>query len=65
MLTGMLGQSEGTASIFGTNIFKDMDSVRHMMGICPQHDLLFPLLTPTEHLDIFYDFKGADKAKKK
>ena len=30
------------------------------MGICPQHDVIFDLLTPAEHLDIFYDFKGAD-----
>jgi len=35
------------------------------MGVCPQHDVLFDLLTPEEHLDIFYDFKGADPAKKK
>lgn len=30
------------------------------MGVCPQHEVLFPLLTPEEHLDIFYDFKGAN-----
>ena len=35
------------------------------MGICPQHDVLFDLLTPREHLDIFYDFKGGDPSRKK
>ena len=35
-----------------------------MMGICPQHDVLFENLTPREHLDIFYDFKGGDPALK-
>ena len=35
------------------------------MGVCPQHDVLFDLLTPEEHLDIFYEFKGADKTNKK
>jgi len=34
------------------------------MGVCPQHDVLFELLTPEEHLDIFYDFKGGDPARK-
>lgn len=34
------------------------------MGVCPQHDVLFDLLTPEEHLDIFYDFKGGDPARK-
>ena len=27
--------------------------------------MLFDLLTPREHLDIFYDFKGGDPARKK
>ena len=35
------------------------------MGICPQHDVLFDLLTPEEHLDIFIDFKGGDQATKR
>ena len=35
------------------------------MGVCPQHDVLFDLLTPEEHMDIFYEFKGADKTNKK
>lgn len=30
------------------------------MGVCPQYDILFDSLTPEEHLDIFYDFKGGD-----
>lgn len=34
------------------------------MGVCPQHDVLFEYLTPIEHLNIFYDFKGGDPAKK-
>ena len=34
------------------------------MGVCPQHDVLFDVLTPEEHLDIFYDFKGGDPALK-
>ena len=30
-----------------------MDEIRKLTGICPQHDVLFDELTPTEHL-IFY-----------
>ena len=41
-----------------------MGDVREFMGVCPQHDVLFALLTPEEHLSIFYDFKGGDPAKK-
>lgn len=65
MLTGLIGNTEGQASLFGIDMFNNMDDVRKMMGVCPQHDVLFDLLTPEEHLDIFYEFKGADKSNKK
>ena len=65
MLTGLLGASEGEANLFGIPIFDRMDEARKTMGVCPQHDVLFDLLTPQEHLDVFYEFKGADKANKK
>jgi ABC-type glutathione transport system ATPase component len=65
MLTGLIGSSSGEAEVLGLNLFDDMDEVRHKMGVCPQHDVLFNLLTPEEHLDIFCDFKGVDTKNKK
>lgn len=35
------------------------------MGVCPQHDVLFELLTVEEHISIFFDLKGADPKIKK
>ena len=64
MLTGLLTRSSGSARIFDNDLFGQMDRVRQFMGVCPQHDVLFDLLTPEEHLDIFYDFKGGDPARK-
>lgn len=32
------------------------------MGVCPQHDILFPSLTVQEHLYLFAVFKGAPAA---
>ena len=46
-------------------MFSSMGEARKMMGVCPQHDVLFDLLTPEEHLEIFYEFKGADKTNRK
>lgn len=60
LLTGLYPPTTGEASVYGVDVFKDFDSIRQFMGICPQHDVLFELLTPQEHLEIFYDFKGAD-----
>lgn len=65
MLTGLFEQSSGSASIFGIDMFNDMDSVRSIMGVCPQYDVLFELLTTEEHLEFFYDLKGADKNLRK
>ncbi len=55
MLTGMTASSEGSAHIFGFDINDDaeMDEIRKMTGICPQHDVLFNELTPAEHLAFF------------
>jgi ATP-binding cassette subfamily A (ABC1) protein 3 len=58
MLTGLLTPTSGKAKIFGHDLFEDMSKVRQFLGVCPQHDILFDLLTPIEHLEIFCDFKG-------
>ncbi len=65
MLTGMLKATEGFANVYGYDVFQsDLDEVRSIMGVCPQHDILFDLLTPIEHLSIFQDFKGAKRDSK-
>ena len=60
MLTGLFQASEGSADVFGVDLFEETEAVRKFMGVCPQHDVLFELLTPKEHLDIFCAFKGAE-----
>lgn len=64
MLTGLLNKTQGQAQCYDVDVFEQMDEVREFMGVCPQHDVLFDQLTPREHLDIFYDFKGGDPARK-
>ena len=75
MITGMLEATSGTVKCFGKSVIgqnidysqqkEDLEYIRHIMGICPQHDILFDMLTVEEHLDIFCDFKGVDPALKK
>ena len=64
MLTGLIKKSQGTARCYDVDLFEEMEEVREFMGVCPQHDVLFDLLTPREHLSIFYDFKGGDPRTK-
>jgi len=64
MLTGVLNPSSGDALIAtmgGTkSIIKpaDMSLVRTVMGICPQHDILWERLSALEHLELFATLKG-------
>lgn len=55
ILTGITAPTSGTAYIFGYDIRdpNDMMMVRRMIGVCPQHDILFEQLTPREHLNFF------------
>ena len=53
MLVGLLEPSGGTALIEGHDTCTDMASIYAMMGVCPQHDLLWETLTGREHL-LFY-----------
>ena len=45
MLTGLLKPSSGDAEIYGHSIVNDLQSVRPLIGVCPQHDVLFDKLT--------------------
>lgn len=57
MLTGLFEPTKGTASVYGINIFDEMEEMRKILGVCPQHDVLFDYLTPREHLMLFAAFK--------
>lgn len=61
ILSGLLPRSLGFASIYGVDLFNKMEEVRKFTGVCPQYDVLFDLLTPEEHLDFFYEMKGASE----
>jgi ATP-binding cassette, subfamily A (ABC1), member 3 len=58
MLTGALAPTEGYARVAGKDIRVDMDEIRRDIGICLQHDCLFPQLTVREHLQFFSRLKG-------
>ena len=62
MLTGIYESSGGEAFFDGMNILEgmNMDNFRSILGICPQHDILFEDLSVREHLEMFSIFKGVD-----
>eukprot|EP01036_Dinobryon_divergens_P035789 gene35789-46440_t len=65
MLTGLIPSDGGVALVEGLNMNTDMGAIRSIIGVCPQHDILFPELTVEEHLSMFATFKGCPYTKLK
>ena len=65
VLIGMYDATSGNAIYKENDILEEsnMNEFRHKLGICPQHDILFPKLTVREHLEMFCYFKGFDVTK--
>ena len=54
----MLAPTSGYAKVAGYDVRSQMALVREKIGICLQHDCLFPLLTVREHIEFFGRLKG-------
>ncbi|KAJ3267738.1 ATP-binding cassette sub- A member 1, partial [Terramyces sp. JEL0728] len=58
MLSGMTPASGGDALIYGYSVKNNILECRKIMGICPQHDILFEDLTAKEHIELYAGLKG-------
>ena len=61
MLTGAMAPTDGYALVAGKDIRTDLSGIRQDIGICLQHDCLFPNLTVREHIEFFSRLKGLYK----
>ena len=59
LLVGLLEPTSGDAIIGGHSVVSDVDGARNSLGLCPQHNTLFSLLTVEEHLSFFYQLKAS------
>lgn len=65
VLTGLYPPTTGTATINDYDIRDHMDFIHESLGVCPQTDILFNLLTVEEHLIFFSKLKGCGYAEAK
>ena len=63
MLSGLLPPTSGDAHVFGQSILNAMPAIRATLGVCPQHNILFPLLTVREHLELYAAIKGVERSR--
>ena len=50
---GFIPPTRGTVFVSGQNIRTNLAKVRQSLGLCPQHNVLFDLMTVSEHLEFF------------
>jgi ABC-type multidrug transport system ATPase subunit len=58
MLQGLYPPTAGFARVAGKDCVGEQDLVRLTLGVCPQHDVLWPMLTIREHLQFYARAKG-------
>uniref|UniRef100_A0A7E4VBK1 ABC transporter domain-containing protein n=2 Tax=Panagrellus redivivus TaxID=6233 RepID=A0A7E4VBK1_PANRE len=58
ILSGLFPPSSGTAWVYGHDIRTSMNTIRDNLGVCPQHNVLFDMMTVEEQLRFFGALKG-------
>jgi ABC-type multidrug transport system ATPase subunit len=60
MLSGILVQNHGDVRIAGQNMLSStgLKKARNVIGYCPQHNPLIPILTVREHVEMYGGIKG-------
>lgn len=58
MMTGLIPPTAGNMTVQGKVLSQDLTELRKLLGVCPQHNVLFSDLNVEEHLRLFCVFKG-------
>ncbi|KAJ3192478.1 ATP-binding cassette sub- A member 1 [Irineochytrium annulatum] len=63
ILSGLTPSTGGDALMYGLSVRTQMQRIRKIMGVCPQHDILFDDLTAREHINLYAGLKGIPDAE--
>ncbi|KAL2920141.1 hypothetical protein HK105_200207 [Polyrhizophydium stewartii] len=61
ILSGLTPATSGDALIYDLSVRYHIQRIRKIMGICPQHDILFDDLTAREHIELYAGLKGVPR----
>ncbi|TDH07266.1 hypothetical protein EPR50_G00104130 [Perca flavescens] len=65
ILMGLFPPTSGTAYILGRDIQTELSAIRQSLGVCPQHNVLFSMLTVEEHIWFYGRLKGLSEQQVK
>lgn len=58
ILAGLQAPTDGDATVAGASVRTQASAILARVGVCPQFDVLWPMMTVAEHLDLFAAVKG-------
>ena len=58
MLTGLIPMTSGEMRVRNWYLSQNLTEIRKILGVCPQHNILYSELTVKEHLYLYAVFKG-------
>lgn len=60
ILSGLSVPTQGSVTVYDKNIseMQDLEEIRKMIGVCPQYNVQFDILTVKENLSLFAKIKG-------
>lgn len=61
ILTGIIRADAGDAWIYGHSVRHEISTIRRLIGLCPQFDILWDELTAREHLELYAALKGISR----
>jgi ABC-type multidrug transport system ATPase subunit len=61
-LTGWSEPTKGKVTIWGYDVADEEQvvQVRHVVGYCPQYEIVFPNMTAMQHVSVYTTLKGVD-----
>nr|KAF6347650.1 ATP binding cassette subfamily A member 7 [Myotis myotis] len=62
ILSGLFPPTAGSAYVLGHNVQSGMAAIRPHLGVCPQYNVLFDMLTVDEHIWFYGRLKGLSAA---
>ncbi|KAJ3018234.1 ATP-binding cassette sub- A member 1 [Thoreauomyces humboldtii] len=62
ILSGLTPATSGDALVYNLSVRSQMPEIRNIMGVCPQHDILFDDLTAEEHVKLYAGLKGVARS---
>jgi ABC-2 type transport system ATP-binding protein len=61
MMVGLLKPTSGEIKVGGYDVRKDLNKIKEIIGVCPQHAAIYKFLSGRENIEIFGNLHAIDK----